>query len=52
MMAMLVLLLTMFCCPPAAPAQDLGNLSANPFAFDSTANAFRRGKPVRAKRNQ
>ena len=31
--------------PPAAPAQDLGNLSANPFAFDSTANAFGTGSP-------
>ncbi len=45
MMAMLAFLLTMLCCPPAAPAQDLGNLSANPFAFDSTGNAFGAGSP-------
>ena len=28
-----------------AHAEDLGNLSANPFALDSTANPFGRGSP-------
>lgn len=30
---------------PALRAEDLGNLSANPFNFDSTANQFGKGSP-------
>ena len=33
-------------------AEDLGNLSANPFAFDSTANPFGPGKSLRAERRE
>ncbi|MCC2643539.1 MAG: uncharacterized protein K0S45_3952 [Nitrospira sp.] len=42
------LALCLLLCAPfitLAHAQDLGNLSANPFALDSTANAFAQGSP-------
>jgi hypothetical protein len=38
-------LVIMFLGPSVLHAEDLGNLSANPFGFDSTANPFSAGSP-------
>ena len=40
-MALLMILLT----SPIIKAEDLGNLSANPFDFESSSNAFGKGSP-------
>ena len=39
------LLIVMLWSPVMLQAEDLGSLSANPFAFDSTANPFGAGSP-------
>ena len=38
-----MLLLTLFWSATATQAEDLGNLSANPFLYESTANPFGKG---------
>jgi hypothetical protein len=40
-----IALLLLLLCPVTAQAEDLGNLSANPFALDSVANPFGKGSP-------
>ena len=40
-----LLLLVLLWSPVMLRAEDLGNLSANPFGFDSTANQFSVGSP-------
>ena len=47
-MALLMILLT----SPVINAEDLGNLSANPFDFESSSNAFGKEESVRAQRHQ
>ena len=44
--SMPLLLLLLLLCPLSASAEDLGDLSANPFDSDSTANPFGAGSPV------
>ena len=43
-----LLFLAVLSCPVALHAEDLGDLSANPFGFDSTANPFGAGSPFAA----
>src|SRR5215217_8767667 len=41
----LIFMTALLMAPVQAGAEDLGNLSANPFDFDSTANQFGKGSP-------
>lgn len=43
--AMLIMMAGLLIAPVQTGAEDLGNLSANPFNPDSTANPFGKGSP-------
>ena len=45
MKAASIIVTALFMAPVYAGAEDLGNLSANPFDIDSTANQFGKGSP-------